>query len=184
MHRIQIWCHFLTQLLQPLWYSKYQFILLQSPPPLAVKLIYLKTDGKQNVVSELGLHCLLSTNNLGFHGDISKVYIFLEALLTCSCDNTKPNSFSRYDVQHENKALMLYENFKDATQPVHLYNMVRGFSVCQHVYSIHSLRKHAYSNILTTKNWKFLDKKFWYFSYFCSKHRLWVLVRTASARQF
>ena len=32
----------------------------------------------------------------------------------------------------------------------------------------------------TTKNWKFSDKKFWYFSYFCSKHRLWVLVRTAS----
>ena len=23
----------------------------------------------------------------------------------------------------------------------------------------------------TTKNWKFSDKKFWYFSYFCSKHR-------------
>ena len=35
----------------------------------------------------------------------------------------------------------------------------------------------------------FSDKKFWYFSeiifryYFCSKHRLWVLVRTASARR-
>ena len=26
------------------------------------------------------------------------------------------------------------------------------------------------------QKWKFLDKKFWYFSYFCSKHRLWVLV--------
>ena len=35
-----------------------------------------------------------------------------------------------------------------------------------------------------TKKWKFLGKKFWYFSYFCSKHRLWVLVRTASTRQF
>ena len=34
------------------------------------------------------------------------------------------------------------------------------------------------------KKWKFSDKKFWYFSYFCSKHRLWVLVRTASARRF
>ena len=30
---------------------------------------------------------------------------------------------------------------------------------------------------------KISDKKLWYFSYFCSKHRLWVLVRTAS-RQF
>ena len=30
----------------------------------------------------------------------------------------------------------------------------------------------------TTKKWKFSDKKFWYLSYFCTKHRLWVLVRT------
>ena len=48
--------------------------------------------------------------------------------------------------------------------------------------------KHAYSNILKIlqpkKKRKFSDKKFWYFSYFCTKHRLWVLVRTASMRQF
>ena len=51
----------------------------------------------------------------------------------------------------------------------------------------YSLRKHAYSNIWrnsTYKNWKFSDKKLWYISYFCSEHRLWVLVRTASARRF
>ena len=50
-----------------------------------------------------------------------------------------------------------------------------------------TLRKHAYSNILNIlppKKWKFSDKKLWYFSYFCSKHRLWVLVRTASPRRF
>ena len=34
------------------------------------------------------------------------------------------------------------------------------------------------------KKWKFSDKILWYFSYICSKHRLWVLVRTASARRF
>ena len=41
------------------------------------------------------------------------------------------------------------------------------------------LRKHAYSNtlkILPSKNGNFSDKKFRYFSYFCSKHRLLVLV--------
>ena len=41
-----------------------------------------------------------------------------------------------------------------------------------------SLRKHAYSNILkilSPKQWIFSDKKFWYFSYFCSKHRLRVI---------
>ena len=35
-----------------------------------------------------------------------------------------------------------------------------------------------YTESFTTKNGNFSDKKFWYFSYFCSKHRLWVLVRT------
>ena len=38
--------------------------------------------------------------------------------------------------------------------------------------------------IFTSKNWKISDKILWYFSYFWSKHRLWVLVRTASARRF
>ena len=52
---------------------------------------------------------------------------------------------------------------------------------------IQSLRKHPYSTPIenfTTKNWKFSDKKFQYFSYFCSIHRLWVLFRTASMRQW
>ena len=46
-----------------------------------------------------------------------------------------------------------------------------------------SLRKHAYSNILKIlpqKKTESFQIKFWYFSYFCSKHRLSVLVRTAS----
>ena len=45
-------------------------------------------------------------------------------------------------------------------------------------------RLFKYVENFTSKNWKFSDKKLWYFSYFCSKHRLWVLVRTASARRF
>ena len=50
-----------------------------------------------------------------------------------------------------------------------------------------TLRKHAYSNILRIlppKNENFQIKKIWYFSNFCSKHRFWVLVRTASTRRF
>ena len=35
---------------------------------------------------------------------------------------------------------------------------------------------------LVVKNLKFHQNFFLYFSYFCSKYRLWVLVRTASAR--
>ena len=45
-------------------------------------------------------------------------------------------------------------------------------------------RLFKYIENFTSKNWKFSDKNLWYFSYFCSKHRLWVLVRTASARRF
>ena len=41
-----------------------------------------------------------------------------------------------------------------------------------------------YIENFTSKNWKCSDKILWFFSYFCPKYRLWVLVRTASARQF
>ena len=49
------------------------------------------------------------------------------------------------------------------------------------------LRKQAHSNILKRfppKNRKKSDKKIWYFSYFFSKYKLCVLVRTASTRRF
>ena len=53
------------------------------------------------------------------------------------------------------------------------------------IYTITKTRLFKYIENFTSKNWKFSDKKkLWYFSYFCSKHRLWVLVRTASARRF
>ena len=45
-------------------------------------------------------------------------------------------------------------------------------------------RLFKYTENYTNKKGKFSDKKFWYFSYFCPKHRLWVLVRTSSARRF
>ena len=51
--------------------------------------------------------------------------------------------------------------------------------------AIHALRKHAYSNTLKTlppKNENFQIKNSDIFLYFCSKHRLWVLVRTAVQR--
>ena len=41
-----------------------------------------------------------------------------------------------------------------------------------------------YIKNFTTENRKFSDKKSDIFSDFCSKHRLWVLVRTASPRRF
>ena len=42
-----------------------------------------------------------------------------------------------------------------------------------------------YRENITSKTWKLSDKKkLWYFSYFCSKHRLWVVVKTVLVRRF
>ena len=52
---------------------------------------------------------------------------------------------------------------------------------------IFSSRKQAYSNILKillSKNENFADNNSDNFSCFCSKHRLWVLVRIASVSRF
>ena len=49
---------------------------------------------------------------------------------------------------------------------------------------ITNTRLFKYIENFKTKKGNFSDKKFWYFSNSCSKHRLWVLVRTASARRF
>ena len=51
------------------------------------------------------------------------------------------------------------------------------------LHSITKMRLFKYIENFTSKNWKVSDKKLWYFSHFCSKHRLWVLVRTTSARR-
>ena len=45
-------------------------------------------------------------------------------------------------------------------------------------------RLFKYIENFTIKNWTFQIKKLWYFSNFCSKHRLWVHVRTAPMRRF
>ena len=83
---------------------------------------------------------------------------------------------------------ILYFFFEPAIKPTVLSN---SFETDPDLFYHHrhqpSLRKHAYSNILIIsppKTENFQIKKIWYFSYFCSKHRLWVLVKTASSRRF
>ena len=65
------------------------------------------------------------------------------------------------------------------TQSSHLYRLW-----CHSLFFIAKTRLCKYIEKFNTKKWKCSDKKFWYFSYFCSKHRLLVLVRTASMRRF
>ena len=50
-----------------------------------------------------------------------------------------------------------------------------------------TLRKHVhaiYCDFYCCKHGNFLMKKILYFSYFCSKHRLWIHVRSALLRRF
>ena len=69
-----------------------------------------------------------------------------------------------------------------STSPKSLCNL-EFVILCNHI--ITKTRLFKYINNFTTKNkWKFSDNKFWYFPYFSSKHRLWVLVRTAFIRRF
>ena len=41
-----------------------------------------------------------------------------------------------------------------------------------------------YRFFLSCKNWKFSAEQFWYFSYFCSKHWLWVRVRWGGSNEY
>ena len=60
--------------------------------------------------------------------------------------------------------------------------------VCLNLYGtigITKTRLFKYIEILPPKTENFqMKKKLRYFPHFCSKHRLWVLVRTASVRRF
>ena len=53
-----------------------------------------------------------------------------------------------------------------------------------HTDTITKTRLFKYIDTFTSKSWKFSDKKNLIFSHFCSKHRLWVLVRTAYIENF
>ena len=62
------------------------------------------------------------------------------------------------------------------------YGMYSRTSVTQTLIMKTSLFKYTENYI--PKYEKFTVEKFWYSSYFCSKHGLWVCIRSASDRQF
>ena len=83
---------------------------------------------------------------------------------------------------NNDKTNSIYEA-KDA-QPK---NCNRGFALERSVGKLLSITKTCifkYTENFTIKKWIFSDKTFWYFSCFCSKHILRILVRTASTRRF
>ena len=95
-------------------------------------------------------------------------------------------------IHHGKTCLRGYLESKGCDQSTHPRGLKLAFPIrfqinrqTVHV-CVRTLWKHAYSNILKilpSKNENFQIKKFWYLSYFCSKHRLWVHVRTASSGQ-
>ena len=79
---------------------------------------------------------------------------------------------------------MPWTKINDQDQPAQLHGLLRAsLFTDNHMLHITKTRLFKYIENFTSKNWKFWDKKL-YFSYFCSKHRLWVHVRTTSARWF
>ena len=81
-------------------------------------------------------------------------------------------------------ALMLYEGNEDSYSPTHAHNLIRNFSV-----NYMASRKHTYIILTPLNPHSYIVKLGFtevYIIFLISalKHRLWVLVRTASARRF
>ena len=94
-------------------------------------------------------------------------------LRTCSTDNSDKPAHSHSLIRNFIGRILNYQGCKflhadygDQTAEIHYENM-----------PIHIYRKFHLPN-----QKKIQTKKLFCFSYFCSKHRLWVLVRTASAQ--
>ena len=82
-------------------------------------------------------------------------------------------------------ALVGMSKFKDTSRRIYLRNWRMKWLKWIRYNSITKTRPFKNTEKFTTKiNWKFSDKDSDIFSYFCSKHRLWVPVRTASPRRF
>ena len=95
----------------------------------------------------------------------------------CSEKNKKYTGNS-VQLQHNDKRKLL-------SKPVSILNLLKGassFFLSDTV--ITKIRLFKYIETFLTTKGKHSDKKVWYFSYSCSKHRLWVLVWTASTWRF
>ena len=82
----------------------------------------------------------------------------------------------------------MQNDFKDMVPKKHHVEISTYFEIKkEHVDPVSITKPHLFKYIenFTTKKGKFSDKKkICYFSYFCSKHRLCVLLGTTSARRF
>ena len=127
--------------------------------------------------------------------------VWLLSMLACDCAFTFESQCEKTDPQtmHQmNTKISLRSNAVWSVFVVHMIKLcVLGYpnwdhqrfrSDCANAQTDLNLRitkprLFKYIENLTTKKGKYLDKKIKYLLYFCSKHRLWVLVRTASARR-
>ena len=71
----------------------------------------------------------------------------------------------------------------------HIKYVINQIPHCPHITTVYALRKQAYLNILNilwpkNGNFQIKNSDFFFISFWCPKHRLWVLVRSASTRRF
>ena len=116
------------------------------------------------------------------------VILNLQWRIWWDCIDAQADQGLRCPRMHEDMLSHVARKWQSKSQNGHpLFVRLYGSWLFNKIHLVITLRKHTYSNILqilSPKKWKFSDKKFWYFLCFCSKHRLWVLIRTASMRRF
>ena len=110
--------------------------------------------------------------------DCSLFLLILCAVKTILYQDTLAFKFNHFKVK---SPLVVFSSCGASAQVFVMYNITawcnfesRSTKTCLYKYTVN----------FTPQNWKFSDKKFWYFLSLCSKHRLWVLVRTALTSRF
>ena len=113
---------------------------------------------------------------------INVIFLFFDEQI--HIDGTNINSFDKKYEEHKKDLSMTQTSLHDAR--IQQSNIIRGMKLTEASIYIYIMKTclFKYTENFATKKWNFSDKKFWYFSYFCSKHKLWVLNRTASMRRF
>ena len=139
---------------------------------------------------EIFLFCSMSRYFLSNKSKLTEQYTY--RFLACKWLKTEKKRRKTQIIMAPDKAFFFFSNKKYLVIFPYFWGLLRDI-VCYGYWleaphqgttdefpHITKTRLFKYIENFTSKNWKFSDKKVWYFSYFCSKHRLWVLVRTAS----
>ena len=147
----------------------------------------LQSDGASNWATEAGLSW--AEHEKKFYNTGAGAHIFSNDVVCISrIDLKNITTYTRAAEAHISLGICIsvYRTIKFSRIEQRTHKFTMRLCRCKgwFGFSITKTCLFKYIENFTSKNWKISDKNFWYFSYFCSKHRLWVLVRTASVRRF